>query len=70
MNRNEKIYLALACIFTLSGFLSLLTILIDPQNSFIYGTLSMWLLIPGGVLFLAAFQSKIKISENDHGSGA
>ncbi len=65
MNRNEKIYFMLASIFTLLGLHALVTFLSDAQTFFIYGILSIWLLLPGGVLFLAAFQSKIKISTKD-----
>jgi hypothetical protein len=65
MNRNEKIYFILACILTLLGLLALITFLSDAHTFFIYGILSIWLLLPGGILFLAAFQSKIKISTKD-----
>ena len=65
MNRNEKIYFILACIFTLLGLHALVTFLSDAQTFLIYGIFSIWLLLPGGVLFLAAFQSKIKISTRD-----
>jgi len=65
MNRNEKGYFILACIFSLLGLHALVTFLSDVQAFFIYGLLSIWLLLPGAVLFLAAFQSKIKISTNN-----
>jgi hypothetical protein len=65
MNRNEKIYFILACIFTLLGIHALVTSLSDGQASSIYEFLSIWLLLPGVVLYLAAFQSKIKISTNN-----
>lgn len=65
MNRNEKIYFILACIFALLGTQALVTFLSDVETLFIYGIFSIWLLLPGVVLFLAAFQSKIKISTND-----
>ncbi|MHA2030486.1 MAG: hypothetical protein ACW99Q_13935 [Candidatus Kariarchaeaceae archaeon] len=66
MNRNEKIYFILACILTLLGLHALITFVSDAQSFFIYGILSIWLLLPGGILYLAAFQSKIKISTKDH----
>jgi hypothetical protein len=65
MNRNEKIYALFAGLFSLFGVTSLVMFLLDPQNYLIYGILSIWLLISGTVLFLAAFQSKIKISTKD-----
>jgi hypothetical protein len=65
MNRNKKVYFILACIFALLGLHALVIFLSDVQTFFIYGLLSIWLLLPGAVLFLAAFQSKIKISTND-----
>jgi hypothetical protein len=64
MNRNEKVYALFAALLTFFGVTSLIAFLFDSQNSFIYGILSIWLLIPGAVLFLAAFQSKIKLSTN------
>ncbi|MHA2052003.1 MAG: hypothetical protein ACXAB2_00445 [Candidatus Hodarchaeales archaeon] len=65
MNRNEKIYFVLAGIFTLLGLGALVTFTSDPQTNFIYGVLSIWLFVPGGVLFLAAFQSKIMTQSKD-----
>ncbi len=65
MNRNEKIYALFAGIFSLFGVTSLVMFLFGSQNSLVYGIISIWLLIPGGVLFLAAFQSKINISSKD-----
>lgn len=65
MNRNEKAYFILACVFFLLGFLALWTFFSDSQSYFLYGFISIWLLLPGGVLLLAAFQSKIKIGTND-----
>ncbi len=65
MNRYEITYFMLACIFFLFGLLALLSFLSDSQTYFLYGYISMGLLIPGGVLLLAAFQSKIKIGTND-----
>ncbi|MHA2330181.1 MAG: hypothetical protein ACXACR_16810, partial [Candidatus Hodarchaeales archaeon] len=61
----EKVYFILACIFALVGLHTLVTFLSDVQTFFIYGLLSIWLLLPGAVLFLTAFQSKIKISTNN-----
>ena len=65
MNRNEKVYTLFAGLFSFLGTISFASFLTDYQNSLIYGILSIWLFIPGTVLFLAAFQSKIKISAKD-----
>ena len=65
MNRNEKIFALFAGLFSFFGVTTLVIFLFDSQNSLIYGILSIWLLIPGAVLFLAAFQSKIEISNKD-----
>jgi hypothetical protein len=65
MNRVEIIFLLLALIFWLLGLHALMTFLNDLQHNTIYGSLSIWLLIPGAVLLLAAFQSKIKSPSAD-----
>ena len=39
--------------------------ILDPDLNFTYGFISIGLLIPGSVLILAAFESKIRFSSND-----
>jgi len=65
MTRKEIAFLMFALIFLASGLHSLIIFLIDPELEFIYGFVSMGLLIPGFVLLLAAFESKIRFSSND-----
>ncbi|MFX0208127.1 MAG: hypothetical protein ACFFDT_19230 [Candidatus Hodarchaeota archaeon] len=65
MNRVEIIFLLLALIFWLLGLQSLITFLNDLQQNTMYGLFSIWLLVPGAVLLLAAFQSKIKSPSAD-----
>lgn len=65
MNREETIFLILALIFWIFGLHAMITFLNDPKLDFIYGFFSIGLLIPGSVLLLAAFHSKITFLSND-----
>ncbi|MFW9777698.1 MAG: hypothetical protein ACFFE8_02510 [Candidatus Heimdallarchaeota archaeon] len=65
MNRQEYIFLALAIMFWAFGVHALLIFLTDISVNTIYGVTSMLLLIPGAVLLLAAFQSRILVSPKD-----
>jgi hypothetical protein len=65
MNREKTIFLLLTLIFWFFGLHALITFLSDLKLNFIYGFFSIGLLIPGSVLLLAAFQSKIKFPSND-----
>ncbi|MFX1283411.1 MAG: hypothetical protein ACFFB5_07140 [Promethearchaeota archaeon] len=65
MSRKFLIFLILALLFCGLGLHSLILFLIDPELNFIYGFISMGLLIPGSILFLAAFESKIGFLSND-----
>lgn len=65
MNRKQTIFLILALVFCGSGLHSLIIFLTDPNLNYIYGVTSIWLLIPGSVLLLAAFESKIRFSSTD-----
>jgi len=65
MNREKTISFILALVFCFSGLHSLIIFLTDPNLHFIYGFISMGLLIPGSVLLLATFHSKIRFSANE-----
>ena len=65
MNREEIIFLILALIFWIFGLYAMITFLSDPKLNFIHGFFSIGLLIPGSVLLLAAFHSKMKFLSND-----
>ena len=65
MNNRQTVFFILALLFCGLGLYSLIIFLTDPDLNFTYGFISMGLLIPGSVLILAAFESKIRFSSND-----
>jgi hypothetical protein len=65
MNFEKIIFLLLALIFWFFGLHALITFLSDLKLNVVYGFFSIGLLLPGSVLLLAAFQSKIKFLSND-----
>jgi hypothetical protein len=62
MNRRQTVLLILSLLFCGLGLHSLILFLTDPDLNFIYGFISIGLLIPGSVLLLATFESKIRFS--------
>ena len=61
MDREKAVFFILALIFCIFGIHALITFLNNPEVNFIYAFFSIGLLIPGSVLLLAAFHSKIKL---------